>query len=265
MAQACLDAGYHSDALELLKTTFSNPAASTEARAEAHYLAGLVHTAAGSHSGAAAAFREALGLTPQKPGLAAALAQALHRAGNPAQAAEAMRRETQADTPEAHARAAQAWLEAGDAAAALASFDAALKLSPGSPALEFGRASALEKVPGRAAEAIAVYRRLSKLPEAANNLAWILSTHPSESLRDPAASLQLATKLTALTARQNPGVLDTLAAATAASGDLPAAARIAAEARTLALATGQFPLARDLANRITVYQAGKAFIDPAYR
>ena len=56
---------------------------------------------------------------------------------------------TNPGTAEACGRAAQAWLEADDAAAALEEFEAALKLSPGAPALEFGRASALEKLPGR--------------------------------------------------------------------------------------------------------------------
>ena len=70
---------------------------------------------------------------------------------------------------------------------------------------------------GRAREAIAHYRAALELdPDlltAANNLAWMLATHPEPAVRDPAAALALAERISRAGAGSELALLDTLAAA----------------------------------------------------
>ncbi len=264
MARTWQAGGYLEDALALLADFLKKGETNAESQAEAHYLTGEIQEEQQHYDAAAAAVRQALALTPGKPGMAASLARILWRGGKKGEAAAAMKTETAPATADAWSRAGQTWLEAGNAAGSLDAFDRAVQAGGTGPALQFGRAAALEKLPGRAAEAVALYRTLAQLPEAANNLAWLLATHPDPALRQPAEALRLATALARATARRHPGVLDTLAAATAAAGDCPGAARIAEEARALALATGGDAQARDIALRLKGYQSGKPFVDPAY-
>lgn len=80
---------------------------------------------------------------------------------------------------------------------------------------------------GQHARALDCYRRAHRLrplePGIANNLAWLLLTVPDPALRDTAEALRLAEWACQRCGRRNPRHLDTLAAAYAASGDLPAA------------------------------------------
>lgn len=89
-------------------------------------------------------------------------------------------------------------------------------------------------VQGRAAEAAAYFlvalRLDGDLADAANNLAWLLATHPDESFRDGPSALTLAGQACAKTGRRVPQYLDTLAAAHAEVGQFDQARRIAAEA-----------------------------------
>ena len=95
--------------------------------------------------------------------------------------------------------------------------------------------------------------------EALNNLAWILATQPDEKLRDGREAVRLAAHAVTLTRTNNPGALDTLAAAYAESGNYPAAVETAQKAAGLALAAGQKEMAAEIQRRRQAYAAGRPF------
>ena len=95
--------------------------------------------------------------------------------------------------------------------------------------------------------------------EALNNLAWLLATQPDARLRNGPEAVRLASHAVQLTRTNNPGTLDTLAAAYAEAGHYPAAAEAAQKAMNLAEAAGQKELAAVIRVRWQSYQAGKPF------
>ena len=114
---------------------------------------------------------------------------------------------------------------------------------------------------GNVVEAVKQFRTvLQRQPDAwmvANELAWILATNASKDLRDPQEALRLAESAVTATNREQPRVLDTLAAAQAATGDYAAAVKTIEEAR--AQATADPSLARELESRKRLYQASKPY------
>ncbi|MFG0316568.1 MAG: fused MFS/spermidine synthase, partial [Planctomycetota bacterium JB042] len=89
--------------------------------------------------------------------------------------------------------------------------------------LEEGMALATEyERQGRTPDAITTYRRLLSVfpddPRPANDLAWLLATHPNERFRDGEEAVRLAEKAVAATGGDAPNELDTLAAAYAEAG-----------------------------------------------
>ncbi len=66
-----------------------------------------------------------------------------------------------------------------------------------------------------------------------NNLAWYLATHHDPALRDPSEALRLAQRAARLTSRRDAEVLDTLAAALAANGQIKRAIHVLDEAIAL--------------------------------
>ena len=85
-------------------------------------------------------------------------------------------------------------------------------------------------------------------PLAANNVAWILSTHPDASVRDGHEAVRMAQVAARATNRQVPAVLSTLAAAHAETGDFAAAAQTLQEAIELAQSRGE----KDMVERLNV-------------
>jgi hypothetical protein len=116
---------------------------------------------------------------------------------------------------------------------------------------------------GRAREAIEHYSEAVRLrPEfltAANNLAWLLATAEAESLRNPYAALRLAQRSARLTRHLDPPVLDTLAAAYAASGRFEEAVAAAERGVALAREAGDRELADQIAQRLALYRQGEAY------
>jgi len=94
---------------------------------------------------------------------------------------------------------------------------------------------------------------------AANELAWLLATHTSAEIRKPAEALELARSAAAATRRLQPRVLDTLAAAEAASGDLAAAIATADQAIELARSAKDQQTLNDLQRRRKIYAQGRPY------
>jgi tetratricopeptide (TPR) repeat protein len=99
-------------------------------------------------------------------------------------------------------------------------------------------------------------------PEAANDLAWLLATSENPRVRDAEAARRWAGLACALTRTNQPGPLDTLAAAEAAAGDFEQAILTARQALRLAIAQQQDDLRRQIETRLARYEAGQPLRDP---
>jgi hypothetical protein len=116
---------------------------------------------------------------------------------------------------------------------------------------------------GRHADAVRHYRRVldgEKPPITAKvKLAWILATSPDAAVRQGAEAVRLAEQGAAATNRQQPIVLDRLAAAYAAAGDFPRAVSTAEEAQQLATTGGEAKLANQISVRLALYRDQKPY------
>lgn len=136
--------------------------------------------------------------------------------------------------------AARRHWRAGDRVAAIATLRNAVTQAPSDARLAFELALAL-KADWQIGEALPWLRRAVALePDwivPANELAWILATHPSGEVRDASAAVEIAQRLAAGTAQRDPAVLDTLAAAYANAGRFDEAVGVIG--RAIALLIGE--------------------------
>lgn len=104
-------------------------------------------------------------------------------------------------------------------------------------------------------KALAIFEAIGGDDSAAQgNVAWILSTCPDAQFRDGSRALRIAENLVKEGARRDPGVLDTLAAAYAESGNFGQAARIQEEAIALLRGRGLDSEIADFAARLQAYR-----------
>lgn len=121
-------------------------------------------------------------------------------------------------------------------------------------------ASRFEK-DGKIEEAIQQYTDVLQIdsnnPVALNNLALIRATAANPRLRNGKEAVRLATRAVELTELRQPGVIATLAAAYAETGDFAKAVTLAEIARSLAMATGQQDQAAIDARLVNRYSSDK--------
>jgi tetratricopeptide (TPR) repeat protein len=195
------------------------------------------------------------------------LAEVLLEAGHPAEAAtvlaEVLAREP-ANLRVAY-RLAGARVAEGDRSGAIAVYQDIVRGHPD----EFGALVNLGNMysqTGRGREAVQYYesalRVKPELPGALDNLAWLLATHPDPQVRNGDEALRLAREGARLAKGGHPRVLETLAAAQAATGDFESA--VASQSQALALMrdkTGPARLASAEA-RLIKYQNREPWIAP---
>jgi tetratricopeptide (TPR) repeat protein len=99
--------------------------------------------------------------------------------------------------------------------------------------------------------------------EARNQLAWVLATCADRSVRDGKRAVELAEGANGLAGGKNPGILDTLAAGYAETSRFKEAARTAQVAVELAREAGQAEQARQIGERLKLYQAGQPYHEAA--
>ena len=92
---------------------------------------------------------------------------------------------------------------------------------------------------------------------ALNNLAWLLATEADAKLRNGAEAVRLANQAVELTQSNNPGTLDTLAAAYAENGDFAKAIETATKA--LVLKSISSSMAAPIQARLELYRAHRPF------
>ena len=166
----------------------------------------------------------------------------------------------------AHYGLAHAFLQKGEIDGAITHCQAALSIQPEHADAHTTLAIGFEQK-GRMVDAIAQYQRALELsPQsvpAENNLAWILATCPTDSLRNGTKALGLARQADQLSGGTNPTVLRTLAAAHAETGDFGKAVEVTRVASRLAIAQGEGELAKDLEQELPFYTAGLPYREPS--
>lgn len=115
---------------------------------------------------------------------------------------------------------------------------------------------------GRWEQATTAYRAAvainSKYPRAYQNAAWLMATCPDAKFRNVELAMSAAKKVIELTGERTPQALDTLAAATAASGRHREATELQQEAVQLASKEDRV----EMAQRLQLYQAGRNYMQP---
>ena len=116
------------------------------------------------------------------------------------------------------------------------------------------------------AESLKEYRQVLKQDQsqiaAQNDLAWLLATCPDETIRDGAEALRIALRVSNATGGRVPPILDTLAAAQAASGDFAAAVETVNRAIEIDQ-SGPARLTEQLQKRLKLYESKQPFIEYA--
>lgn len=192
------------------------------------------------------------------------LALALKNEGRLPEAEEAFQRTLELDPR--HGKASYNYgnllFQRGDFPGALERFRVAALHEAGDANIRFNHGYALT-LAGRTAEGLAEYRAALELRPGWERpqmlLAWALATSSDASVRDGREALRLASALNAASGDRLPSHLDALAAAQAELGDFAAARATARRALQAARAQGQAQAARDIEQRLRLYEAGQPF------
>ena len=141
-------------------------------------------------------------------------------------------------------------------------FRRALEVRPDDVTTNFHLANAL-LAQGDAAGAVVHLRRALELrpgwPYAANNLAWILATHPSDGIRDGIEAVTIAEGVCRASNYKDHATLATLAAAYAEAGRFADAVRTNERAMEIAGEKGQGRIVEQLRERHGLYLANRPF------
>ena len=197
----------------------------------------------------------------------ATMGEALARIGRLDDALDHLRQavELRPDFPDAHYNLGAVIFRKGDLDGAIAEWQSALALHPNDPGTNTGLANAFVQK-GLFREAVPHYKIALKAdpdsPLALNNLAWVMSAGPDDSVRNGTAAVELALRLNQVTNRSNPGFIRTLAAAYAEAGQFDKAAETAQTASNLAESQGQPELARKIDEETNLYRDHRPFRDP---
>jgi eukaryotic-like serine/threonine-protein kinase len=151
-------------------------------------------------------------------------------------------------------------VNADKAKEAVAELRFATHLRPDSIALHRSLAIALVLEGNRSPDAIAEFRRVLELnpkaAEEANEFAWELATNDNPKRRDGKTAVEFATKACELANWKNPTYMDTLAAASAESGDFDAAVKWQTKAIDLLANTAE---KANYGTRLKLYREKKPF------
>ncbi len=213
---------------------------------------------------AASEYREAIRV---RPGYARAhddLGVLLLQRGEAAAAVTEFREVLKLDSnyPGVRNQLGQALAETGDLAGAAESFGLAVESEPSNADYRMNLGLAFQRL-GRATEAAAQYQESLRLkaenPPVMNALAWLLATSAEDRVRDGAEAVRWAERLCQMVGRDNPELLDTLAAAYAEVGRYDEAVQTARRALELASGGQQTELADQIRARLKLYEAGQPY------
>jgi tetratricopeptide (TPR) repeat protein len=150
----------------------------------------------------------------------------------------------------------------GKADEAIIEFNTLLHANPGDSTAHYHLALAL-RAQGQSKEALAHYRAALEarpdFPEALNNLAWMLATHPNPQIRDSRQALELAERACRLTQYKEALMLGTLGAAYAEAGRFPEAIEAAEKAKALAENADDSETATMNTKLLALYRSGQPY------
>ena len=149
--------------------------------------------------------------------------------------------------------------------AATEELDRARRLAPQTAEICFDLGT-VEARRGQTETALASLREAIRLRpdwvEPLNYTAWLMATHSDRKVRRPHDAVDYAERAATLTARRDPAILDTLAAAYAASQRFDEAVTTAEEAVELARLRGSSDLADRAGARLALYRLRKPYREP---
>ncbi|MGD0017572.1 MAG: tetratricopeptide repeat protein, partial [Verrucomicrobiia bacterium] len=213
-------------------------------------------------------YRATLRIKPDHWGAHSNLANALFAQGKLADAITEYQVVLRAepDSAEAHNDWGGALAMQGKIAEATAEFVAALRINPDFAEAHYNLGNALFEL-GKVPEAMAQYREALRLrpdlPPALSKLAWILATNGNADFRNGTEAVRLAERLCTVTGYKQAKALDVLAAACAEAGRFSDAVCVAQKAVESANAAGRREMAKQIQERLKLYQAGQPFHEDA--
>jgi tetratricopeptide (TPR) repeat protein len=169
--------------------------------------------------------------------------------------------EIRPDDSMAHYNLGNIFVTCGQVDEAIAQYQTALKIRP-DYAEAHGNLGIALAGRGQVGEALAQFERVLDIdPDndvALNNIAWLRATHPDPKIRDGVQAVVLARRAAAL-APNDPGTLDTLAAAYAEAGRFAEAVKTARQGVELATQQGTADLVASMRAEMRLYEAGRPF------
>jgi tetratricopeptide (TPR) repeat protein len=172
------------------------------------------------------------------------------------------------DFPDAHYNLGTALFQKGDLDGAIAELKTASSIHPDDAGTHTSLGNALVQK-GLLRDAADQYEDALKWDPVAilplNNLSWIMSAGPDDSLRNNEVAVKLALKANQLSKQNNPVFVRTLAAAYAQAGQFENAIETARRAAELANAQGVRDLAAEIAHDVDLYQQRTPLRDPSLR
>src|SRR5205085_8807907 len=170
--------------------------------------------------------------------------------------------------PDAHYNLGTALFQKGDLDGAIAEWRTTLSIHPYDAGAHTSLGNALVQK-GLLGDAADHYEKaLQSEPDSIlplNNLAWVMSTGPDDSLRNNEIAVQLATRVNQLSKENNPVFIRTLAAAYAQAGQFEKAIETARHAAEEANAQGVRDLALEIQEDVDLYQRRTPLRDPSLR
>jgi Flp pilus assembly protein TadD/peroxiredoxin len=212
------------------------------------------------------AFREAIECRPDDFRFRSDYASLLAETGNLAEAAVQLQHALRISPNDAsvHRKLAFVWMAQKDYSAAIEWFKKTLEMQPNDVACWYNLANAY-RASGQMDEALRTYRHtLALQPQmilAANNLAWVLATHPQSELRDGTEAVRWAEQVCEQTQYAQPSFLDTLACAHAENGDFERAISVASKAVQILTEQGQSAAAANIETRLQLFQQNLPYRD----
>jgi tetratricopeptide (TPR) repeat protein len=211
-------------------------------------------------------YKKYLQIRPDKPDALHTLGIALGQQGKFDEAIKYLTKALQIkpDFAEAHVDLGYALALQGNLDEAFVHLAEAIRLDPNSALVHHHLGQVLVQM-GKINEAITHLEEALQLKpdwvELMNDLAWYLATYNDDKIRNPTKAIRLAKRACELTNNENPGILDTLAAAYAADGRFSQAIETAEKALELCQSSEQNTLKEKIKSRLVLYKAGKPYIE----